>query len=83
MDDEVFEVYVRTADGATKHTDLRTGLKEFLDPNVGYRISINIEGVVITLRNEWDIKTLKDLDEHLGHQTIQCAATIRGLDATR
>lgn len=78
--DNVFEVYIRNADGDTYHKSLREGLKEFLDPDKGYRISINIEGVVITLRNTWDIDTLKALDNHLGHKTIEVAATIRGLE---
>lgn len=77
--DNIFEVYIRNADGDAYHTNLRDGLTEFLDPEKGYRISINIEGVVITLRNSWDIDTLRQLDEHLGHKTIEVAATIRGL----
>jgi hypothetical protein len=79
-EDQVYEVYVRTADGETYHTDLRTGLKQFLDPEKGYRISLDIDGVVITLRNSWDISLIKELDEHLGHKSIEVCATIRGLD---
>lgn len=80
VEDQVYEVYIRNADGDTHDTDLRTGLKEFLDPEKGYRISINIEGVVITLRNSWDMDLIKQVDEHLGHKSIEVCATIRGLD---
>lgn len=77
--DNVFEVYLRDNAGDTYHLPLREGLKEFLDPDKGYRISINIEGVVITLRNSWDINSLQWLDDQLGHKTVEVAATIRGL----
>lgn len=79
MTDQLFEVYVRNADGDTHHTDLRTGLREFLDPENGYRISLNIEGVVITLRNSWDRETSSQLAEFLDDRNIECLATIRGL----
>ena len=77
--DEVFECYVRDAKGNTSFLPLREALKQFLDLENGYRLSINIEGVVLTLRNEWDIGMLHQLDEHLGHKTIEAAVTIRGL----
>lgn len=79
MLDEFFEVYLRNADGDTYHKSLREGLKEFLDPEKGYRISINIEGVVITLRNSWDLTLLHQLDEHLDQKSVEVVATIRGL----
>jgi len=78
-DNEAFEVYLRTAQGDTYHKPLREGLKEFLDPENGYRLSINIEGVVITLRTAWDMDTIRQLDQHLEQQSVECVATIRGL----
>lgn len=71
--DHVYEVYIRTSNGETKHLPLREGLEEFLDPLKGYRISINIEGVVITLRNSWD------RDQSLEQSSLEVLATIRGL----
>jgi hypothetical protein len=78
-EDQVFEVYLRNADGDTYHMPLREGLAEFLDPEKGYRISINIEGVIITLRNVWDISAIKALDDHLDQQSVEVVATVRGL----
>lgn len=80
MADEVFEVYIRNAEGDTYHRPLREGLKEFLDPEKGYRITINIEGVVITLRNSWDRQRPHYMDIELNQNSLEVLATIRGLN---
>lgn len=77
--DQVFEVYLRNADGETIHRDLRSGMEEFLDPEKGYLISINIEGIVITLRNAWNKDETKRLDDLLDQKSVEVMATIRGL----
>lgn len=81
MNDQVYEVYIRNEDGDTHHVDtLRDGLTEFLDLDNGYRISINIEGIVITLRRDSTAENMHLLDEHVGNQlSLDCAVTIRGM----
>lgn len=76
---DLYEIYIRTAEGDTYHpTDIREGLADFLGPN-GYRISFNIEGVVITLRRDTHVGSEQAyLDEHLGSESVECAVTIRG-----
>lgn len=78
--DELFEVYIRNTDGDTRHCTLRDGLREFLKEDNGYRISFNIEGVVITLRRDTLVDAdMRYLDEKLGNQiSLDCAVTIRG-----
>lgn len=78
---DLYETYVRTKDGETYHTtDIREGLTQFLSED-GYRISFNIDGVVITLRRDTavDKDTTTSIDEHLQQVSIDCMATIRGL----
>jgi hypothetical protein len=79
MEDELFEVYIRNQDGDTHHTSVREGLKEFLDAENGYRISFNIEGVVITLRRGSVNDDLRYLDSMLAQESVDCAVTIRGM----
>lgn len=79
MIDEVFEVYVRDADGRTEHMPLREGLKQFLDIDKGYRLTINIEGVKIVLRNEWDDTIMDKYDEVLGTKSIKAKVTVHNL----
>lgn len=76
---DLFETYIRTADGETRHTkDIREGLAEFLGPR-GYRISFNIDGVVFTLRRDVNVDAdMARLDEHFNSESVDCAVTIRG-----
>ena len=76
---DLYEVYIRTADGDTYHPkDIREGLKDFLGEN-GYRISFNIDGVVFTLRRDTNVDSDRNfLDEHLQSESVDCAVTIRG-----
>lgn len=77
---DLYETYVRTASGNTYHPeDIREGIKQFLSDD-GYRISFNIEGVVITLRRETNISPdhAKLLREHLATEVIDACVTIRG-----
>jgi hypothetical protein len=76
-DDQVFEVYLRDADGRTYHKPLREGLKDFLDSENGYRITLNIEGVKIILRNSWDKEITDQLDDYLGSSSVEVLATVR------
>ena len=77
---DLYETYIRTRDGNTFHpTDIREGMKQFLS-NDGYRISFNIEGVVITLRRDTTVdKSMRYLDNMVSRVSVDCAATIRGL----
>lgn len=77
--DQLFEVYIRNQDGDTHHALLRDGIKEFLDAENGYRLSINIEGVVITLRKGSVSDELRHLDTLVAQQSLDCAVTIRGI----
>lgn len=77
---DLYETYVRTAEGETYHPDdIRKGLEDFLGPN-GYRISFNIDGVVITLRRDQGLTDdeTRFLDEALNQDTVPCEVTIRG-----
>jgi hypothetical protein len=76
---DLYETYIRTRDDQTYHPeDIRKGLADFLGPN-GYRISFNIDGVVITLRRDTPIdREIMFLDEQLRQDTLECAVTIRG-----
>jgi len=76
---DLYETYLRMADGNTYHpSTIRAGLEDFLGPN-GYRISINIDGVVITLRRDVGVdRDMRLLDEHLNQDSVSCAVTIRG-----
>jgi hypothetical protein len=66
-------------DGSTYHPeDFRTGVEEFLSEE-GYRLSFNIDGVVITLRKGSIGDDLRAIDEYLPQQSVDCAVTIRGL----
>lgn len=77
--EELFEVYIRNLDGDTHHAPIREGLKEFLNEENGYRLTINIEGVTITLRKGSVSDELQRLDSLLEGQTsLDCAVTIRG-----
>lgn len=79
MADEVFEVYLRDNDGDAYHIPFREGLERFLSDD-GYRITINIEGVAMTLRKgaNTDAET-KFLDDHLAQISMDCLLTVRGL----
>lgn len=77
--DEVFEVYVRDADGRAEHMPLREGLKQFLDIEKGYRLTINIEGVRIVLRNEWEDALIDAYDQGLGTKSITAKVTVHNL----
>lgn len=76
---DLYETYVRTARGDTYHpTDIRAGLEDFLGEN-GYRISFNIDGVVITLRRDVNVDSdWARLDEHLNAESVDCVVTLRG-----
>lgn len=76
---DLYETYIRTAEGDTYHPDdIREGIEQFLGPN-GYRISFNIEGVVITLRRDTNVgPTMEKMDEYLNTETVDCAVTVRG-----
>jgi hypothetical protein len=83
MKDDVFEIYVRNQDGDTHFASLRNGLREFLDAENGYRLSINIDGVRITLRKGSVSDELRYLDSMIEDQTsLDCAVTILGLTAS-
>lgn len=79
MEDQLFEVYIRNQNGETKDCSIREGIKEFLDADNGYRISFNIEGVVITLRRGSVSDDLRYLDSMLPQESLDCAVTIRGV----
>ena len=76
---DLYETYVRTAEGDTYHpTDIREGIKQFLSED-GYRISFNIDGVVISLRRDLQVGSeQRFLDEHLDSESVDAAVTIRG-----
>ena len=76
---DLYETYIRTAEGETYHPEnIRKGMEDFLGPN-GYRISFNIDGVVITLRRDTNVDPdFARLDEMLDAESVDCAVTIRG-----
>lgn len=76
---DLYETYIRTAEGETYHPeDIRKGLEDFLGDN-GYRISFNIEGVVITLRRDVNVDPdMARLDEAFNSESVDCAVTFRG-----
>lgn len=76
---DLHETYIRTADGDTYYPNsVREGIKDFLGEN-GYRISFNIEGVVITLRRDTNVDDdILKLDTELNADSVDCAVTIRG-----
>ena len=76
---DLYETYLRTAEGDTYHPkDIREGIAQFLSED-GYRISFNIEGVVITLRRDTQVDAdMRYLDREVGSESIDCAVTIRG-----
>lgn len=75
---DLYETYVRTSEGETYHPkDIRKGLEDFLGPN-GYRISFNIDGVVITLRRDTQTyPEIEEVNELLGQDVLDCSVTIR------
>lgn len=76
---QIYEVYLRNKDGNTYYKPLREGLKEFLDPTKGYRLTLNIEGIKITLRNSWDLEQSLYVDSLLDDRvSIEVIATIDG-----
>lgn len=76
---DLYETYIRTESGETYHPkDFREGLKQFLSED-GYRLSINIDGVKITLRRGSVSDTMRQLDDYLAQESVDCAVTIRGL----
>lgn len=76
---DLYETYIRTQDGDTYHPkDIREGIEQFLSED-GYRISFNIEGVVITLRRGSVSDALRKLDDFLAQESVDCAVTVRGL----
>lgn len=78
MADEVYEAYVRTKSGETMELPFREALKQFLSDN-GYRISINIEGVVIVLRRETQVdEEINSMDKQLRERSLDCMVTFRG-----
>jgi hypothetical protein len=79
MEDQLYEVYIRNQDGDARDCDIRDGIKEFLNADNGYRISFNIEGVVITLRRGSVSDELRYLDSMLPQESLDCAVTIRGM----
>lgn len=75
---DLYETYIRTDKGDTYHpTDIHEGMEQFLSNN-GYRISFNIEGVVITLRKGSLAKDMRLVDAWLGGESVDCVVTIRG-----
>lgn len=76
---DLYEVYLRTKDGDTYHPNtFREGIEQFLSDD-GYRISLNFEGVVITLRRDVQVDNdMRFLDTHLDAESVDCAVTIRG-----
>lgn len=76
---DLYETYVRTIEGDTFHpSDIREGIKQFLSDE-GYRISFNIEGVVITLRKNIRVDSDMDyLDGMTNAESVDAAVTIRG-----
>jgi hypothetical protein len=80
MKSDLYETYTRDTNGQTAHYDsVREGLAEFLGDE-GYRISFNLDGIVVTLRKGVQVDSdLLYLDEHLGTTSVNCAVTIRGM----
>lgn len=76
---DLYETYLRTKDGDTYHPEtIREGIEQFLSDD-GYRISFNIEGVVITLRRDMQVNSdMRYIDDFVGSESIDCAVTIRG-----
>ncbi len=76
---DLYETYLRTTEGETYHpTDIREGIEQFLGEK-GYRISFNIEGVVITLRRDMQVDAdMRFIDSQVGGESVNCAVTIRG-----
>lgn len=76
---DLYETYIRTKDGDTYHPeDIRKGIEQFLSEE-GYRISFNIEGVVITLRRDTQVDSdMRFLDKEVHAESVDCAVTIRG-----
>lgn len=76
---DLYETYLRTKDGDTYHPEtIREGIEQFLSDD-GYRISFNIEGVVITLRRDTQVNSdMRYLDDFVGSESVDCAVTIRG-----
>lgn len=76
---DLYETYLRMADGNTYHpSTIRAGIEDFLGPN-GYRISFIIDGVVLTLRRGIVVdRDMVLLDEVINQDSVDCAVTIRG-----
>lgn len=75
----MYETYIRTEAGDTYHPkNFREGLEQFLSED-GYRLSFNIDGVIITLRRGSVSDVMRRLDDHLAQESVDCAITIRGL----
>lgn len=76
---DLYETYIRTANDETYHpANFREGMEQFLSED-GYRLSINIDGVKITLRRGRVSDTMRHLDDYLAQESVDCAVTIRGL----
>lgn len=67
---DLYETYVRTVDGDTYHPkDIREGIDQFLSDK-GYRITFNIDGVIITIRRDPEFpvekrhELLSEIDVH-------------------
>lgn len=77
---DLYETYTRDVNGnTTHHESVREGLQQFLGDE-GYRISFNLDGIVITLRKDTPVDAhIEYLDRHLGSISRNCSVTIRGL----
>ena len=75
----MYKTYIRTSDGETYHPkNFREGLEQFLSKD-GYRLSIIIDGVKLTLRKGGVSEELKKLDDYFAQESLDCALTIQGL----
>jgi len=78
--DEVYEAYIRDADGGTRYMPFRQAMEHFLGED-GYRVSINVEGVRLTLRKDTRMgEYTQYLDEHIpGRRSTEALVTIDGM----
>lgn len=72
---DLYETYLRDTEGRTWHPEsIREGLDHFLSDE-GYRISFNIDGVVITLRRNSQVEPR--FNAMLNEKNVDCSVTIR------
>jgi len=76
---DLYETYLRMKDGNTYHPEnIREGIAQFLSDD-GYRISFNIEGVIITLRRDTFVDAdMQFIDKETGGASMDCVVTVRG-----